>query len=73
MLKTIMEHPGAQKRLRQRKAMVEPVFSYIKSRQNLNRFKNKGLAKVTVEFSLQLMAYNLSRVIAEATRTTISI
>lgn len=59
-----MEHPQAQKRLRQRKAMVEPVFSHLRIRQNFNRFKRKGLKGVKIEFALQIMAYNISRVIA---------
>lgn len=59
-----MDHPLAQKRLRQRKAMVEPVFSHLRLRQNFNRFRRKGLVGVRVEFSLQIMAYNISRAIA---------
>lgn len=66
-----MEQPGAQKRLRQRKAMVEPVFSHIKLRQNFNRFKRKGTDGVTIEFSLQIMAYNISRAIAHANRIVV--
>lgn len=61
-----MEHPKAQKRLRQRKVMVEPVFSHLRLRQNFNRFKRKGIRGVTIEFSLQIMAYNISRAIAQA-------
>jgi Transposase DDE domain len=60
----VMEHPQAKKRLRQRKAMVEPVFSHLRLRQNFNRFRRKGLINVRVEFSLQIMAYNISRAIA---------
>jgi transposase len=63
-LKIVMEQPQAQKKLRQRKAMVEPVFSHLRMRQNFNRFKRKGLKKVKVEFALQIMAYNISRAIA---------
>ncbi|HVT62701.1 MAG TPA: hypothetical protein VHD33_04350 [Legionellaceae bacterium] len=40
-LRLVMEHP--QKRLKQRKAMVEPVCSYIRLRQNFNRFRRKGI------------------------------
>lgn len=65
-LRLVMEHPKAKKRLKQRKAMVEPVFSHIKLRQNLNRFKRKGILGVKLEFSLQMMAYNISRAIAKA-------
>jgi hypothetical protein len=63
-LSLVMEQPQVQKRLRQRKAMVEPVFSHLKLRQNLNRFKRMGLCGVKIEFSLHMMAYNISRAIA---------
>lgn len=63
-LAQVMEQPQAKKRLRQRKAMVEPVFSHLRLRQNFNRFRRKGLLGVKVEFSLQIMAYNISRVVA---------
>ena len=63
-LKKCMEQPLARNRLRQRKAIVEPVFSHLRLRQNFNRFHRKGLLRVRVEFSLQAMAYNISRVIA---------
>lgn len=59
-----MSQPQAQRRLRQRKAMVEPVFSHLRLRQNFNRFRRKGLCGVKVEFALQAMAYNISRAIA---------
>ena len=65
-LNQVMEHPQAKKRLRQRKAMVEPVFSHLRIRQNFNRFRRKGLTGVRVEFSLQIMAYNISRAIARS-------
>ncbi|MCB1863588.1 MAG: transposase, partial [Gammaproteobacteria bacterium] len=44
--------------------MVEPVFSHLRYRQGLNRFRRKGLKAVRLEFSLHAMAYNLSRVLA---------
>ncbi|KTD57539.1 hypothetical protein Lsha_2380 [Legionella shakespearei DSM 23087] len=59
-----MSQTQAQKRLRQRKAMVEPVFSHLRIRQNLNRFRRKGLLGVKIEFALHIMAYNISRAIA---------
>lgn len=63
-LNVVMEQPQAQKRLRQRKAMVEPVFSHLRIRQNFNRFRRKGKKGVKVEFALHIMAYNISRAIA---------
>ncbi len=59
-----MQHPAAKKAFKQRKAMVEPVFGYLRTVQGLNRFRRRGLASVKLEFSLHLLAYNLSRVVA---------
>ena len=63
-LHQVMEQPKAQKRLRQRKAIVEPVFSSLKCRQGLTRFHRKGMKGVTTEFALHLLAYNMSRWVA---------
>lgn len=46
--------------------MVEPVFSQLRGRQGLNRFRRKGLAGVKVEFALHAMAYNLGRALVLA-------
>lgn len=61
-MQQVMDQPEAKKRFRQRKAMVEPVFSHLRMRQGFNRFRRKGLVAVKVEFALQAMAYNISRV-----------
>ena len=50
--------------------MVEPVFSHLRGRQRLYRFRRRGLAGVRVEFALHAMAYNVSRVLALAARFT---
>ena len=63
-LRQVMQQPQAQKAFRQRKAMVEPVFSQLRGKQGLNRFRRKGIAAVRREFSLHAMAYNLSRAVA---------
>jgi len=60
----LMSQPKAQARYAKRKAWVEPVFSSLRDRQRLNRFRRKGLSSVRVEFRLHVMAYNLSRVVA---------
>ena len=44
--------------------MVEPVFSVLRGKQGLNRFRRRGLSGVRLEFALHIMAYNLSRVVA---------
>lgn len=48
----------------QRKAMVEPVFSHLRVRQGLNRFRRTGLEGVKREFALHVLAFNLSRAVA---------
>lgn len=63
-LSQVMAQPAAAKRYGQRQAMVEPVFSVLRGRQGLNRFRRRGLAGVRLEFRLHIMAYNLSRAIA---------
>ena len=65
-LRLKMAQPEPRQRYRQRQAMVEPVFSQLRGRQGLNRFRRKGLAGVKVEFALHAMAYNLSRALVAA-------
>ena len=60
-LREVMQQPQAKKEFSQRQAMVEPVFSYLKSIQGLTRFKRRGLSGVKREFALHVLAYNLSR------------
>ena len=43
--------------------MVEPVFSQLRGRQGLQRFRRNGLSAVRVEFALHAMAYNLGRAV----------
>jgi transposase len=62
----VMSHPQARVRFAQRKAMVEPVFSVLRERQGLNRFRRRGLTGVRLEFALHIMAYNLGRAVAFA-------
>lgn len=63
-LRQVMEQPQVRNIFCQRKAMVEPVFSHLRGRQGLNRFRRSGLSAVTREFALHAMAYNLARAIA---------
>lgn len=65
-LRLKMQEPAIRQRYVQRQAMVEPVFSVLKLRQGLRRFKRRGLKGVQTEFALHAMAYNLSRVVAIA-------
>lgn len=63
-LQAVMTHPNAQAAFRQRKAMVEPVFSALRQQQGLSRFRRRGLAGVKREFALHALAYNLTRAVA---------
>lgn len=58
------EQPATRERYQKRAAWVEPVFSQLKERQGLNRFRRKGLAAVRLEFAIHLLAYNLGRAVA---------
>jgi len=60
----VMQQPGAQKRYRQRQAMVEPVYAELKHIQGLLRFRRMGLAAVRLEFYLHACAHNLRRAAA---------
>lgn len=65
-LRTVMKQPQARRISAKRKAMVEPVFSHLRERQRLNRFRRRGLKGVNLELRLHLMAYNLSRAVHAA-------
>lgn len=59
----VFENERARRVYGKRRAMVEPVFAHIRERQGLNRFSRRGLKKVSVEFSLHCIAYNLKKAI----------
>jgi transposase len=63
-LRTVMQQPQVQALYAKRQAMVEPVFSVLRLKQGLNRFRRHGLAGVKCEFALHILAYNLSRAVA---------
>jgi hypothetical protein len=69
-LRVVMAQPRAKRIFARRKAMVEPVFSVLRERQGLHRFRRKGLAGVRLELRLHLIAYNISRAVAYAQRGT---
>jgi transposase len=70
-LRAKMTDPAHRHRYRQRQAMVEPVFSVLKHRQGLIRFRRRGLAGVRREFALHVMAYNLGRAMAHEALTAL--
>lgn len=57
---------------RQRKAIVEPPFSWLKLQSLIGGFLTRGLPMVNAEFSLSQLAFNLKRVmkIKESKRAT---
>jgi hypothetical protein len=40
---------------------VEPVFGILKQQRGMNRFRMRGLDKVSIEFTLSSIAYNITR------------
>lgn len=67
-MRATMRQPEARFAYSKRKGMVEPVFSFLKQRQGLTRFRRRGLQKVRVEFALHAAAYNLGRLVAISLR-----
>jgi len=63
-LRQVMRQPKAQRVFSQCKAMVEPVFARLRGQQKLDRFRRRGLAALTREFALHVLAYNLGRAVA---------
>ena len=64
LLREKMEKPEVRQRYLKRQGMVEPVFSHLKCRQGLRRFRRKGFKAVHCEFALHAITYNPSRVVA---------
>jgi transposase len=46
---------------RRRQAVVEPVFGILKEQRGMRRFRRRGLAAVTTEWTMAAIAYNLTR------------
>lgn len=44
---------------RRRKAIIEPIFAYIKDRRGFRRFSFRGLCNVRAEWSLICLTHNL--------------
>jgi transposase len=47
-----------------RKALVEPVWGTLKEQRGMRRFRLRGLDKVTLEFTLATISFNLTRLFA---------
>jgi transposase len=48
---------------RRRQAVVEPVFGILKEQRGMRKFRRRGLAAVTTEWTLAAIAYNLTRIV----------
>lgn len=65
-----VEHQRLRQKLRsaegrriyqRRQAVVEPVFGILKEQRGMRKFQRRGLAAVTTEWMLVVIAYNLTR------------
>lgn len=63
-LRAVMEQPQVRSVFANRKTMVEPVFSHLRGKQGLNRFRRMGTKGAMREFALHAMAHNISRAVA---------
>jgi hypothetical protein len=63
-LRTVMDQAKVKVIFGQRQAMVEPVFSHLRGKQGLNRFRRMGLRAIKREFALHAIAHNISRALA---------
>jgi hypothetical protein len=68
LMRTVMEHPAARKKYRQRAAIAERPYAEVTERQRLRRFHRRGLLGVRVEFALHCMAFDLKAVLRTALR-----
>jgi transposase len=50
-----------RKLYQRRQAVVEPVFGILKEQRGMRKFRRRGLAAVTTEWTLAAIAYNLTR------------
>jgi transposase len=59
-----LRSPAGQAAYARRKAVVEPVFVVLKQQRGIRQFRTRGLDKVTNEFTLATLAYNITRLYA---------
>jgi hypothetical protein len=53
--------PRGRNIYQRRQAVVEPVFGILKEQRGMRKFRRRGLAAVTTEWTLAAIAYNLTR------------
>jgi hypothetical protein len=63
-MQTKMRGEEARRRYAKRKQTVEPVFGVIKSVMGFRSFRLRGLARVSLEWTLTTLAYNVKRLYA---------
>lgn len=56
--------PQGREAYAQRKAIVEPGFGVLKEQRGMRAFRTRGKEKVSIEFTLATLAYNLTRMYA---------
>lgn len=57
-----LRSPAGRDIYRRRQAVVEPVFGILKEQRGMRKFRRRGLAAVTTEWMLAVIAYNLTRI-----------
>lgn len=63
-LHQVMEQDKARERYKERLGIVGPVFSFLRGKQGLMKFRRRGLQGVRREFALHILAYNMNWAIA---------
>ena len=58
--------PAGQRRYRQRKTIVEPVFGILKEQRGMRKFQLRSLEKVNTEWMWAALAYNVGRLYAKS-------
>jgi len=59
-----LRSPTGRALYRRRKALVEPVWGTLKEQRGMRRFRLRGLEKVSIEFTLAAISFNLTRLLA---------
>ncbi len=62
-----LRSPAGRAVYARRKATVEPVFGVLKQQREMRQFRTRGLDKVSAEFTLATLAYNITRIYAVPT------
>ena len=60
-LRQKLRSPEGRRIYQRRQAVVEPVFGILKEQRGMRKFQRRGLAGVTTEWMLVVIAYNLTR------------